>query len=159
MLAFIAGYAPAAENAVLAAPLRPFVPDLQPAVHAPDDFIKVRGAGHGSPRANAWLYVGGTSECVVRPLAASLLPTSSLQPPRPDGADETLGLRIIDEPAPVQSDPALLELQLRAATRRTVASDAVAVRSLARAESQPREVNAWIAAINGACTAGSVVEV
>lgn len=33
--------------------------------------------------------------------------------PRPDGQPDYLGLKVLDEPAPVQSDPTLLNLQLR----------------------------------------------
>jgi intraflagellar transport protein 46 len=40
-------------------------------------------------------------------------PNSFTAPPRPDGAPDFLGLTVLDEPALRQSDPAILELQLR----------------------------------------------
>ena len=108
VLAHIGAYTPA--DRVLAATVRHGIPEMQPAVHPPDDFIK---------------------------------------PPRPDGATETLGLRILDEPAPLQSDPVLLDLQMRAASRRSVSNDSIAVRtSTARGAQLSREINAWIAAMN-----------
>lgn len=44
---------------------------------------------------------------------------------RPDGKPDLLGLKVLDEPAAVQSDPALLTMQLRQASKQ--ASPLVAV--------------------------------
>ena len=41
--------------------------------------------------------------------------TSSSAVPRPDGLDDGLGVRVLDEPGPEQSDPASLSLKLRRA--------------------------------------------
>ena len=38
--------------------------------------------------------------------------------PKPDGQADDLGLRYLDEPSAVQSDPTVLELQLRAKSKK-----------------------------------------
>ena len=73
---FVEAHSP--PDSALEVTLRPFLPDLVPALGAPDPLIK---------------------------------------PPRPDGAPDPLGLTVLDEPAPLQSDPALLTLQLRRQAR------------------------------------------
>ena len=39
---------------------------------------------------------------------------------RPDGQPENVGLVVVDEPSPQQSDPTVLELQLRATTKKSI---------------------------------------
>lgn len=63
--------------------------------------------------------------------------------PRPDGKNDELGLKILDEPAASQSDPTVLELQLRATSKKQQHGD-VAVRSIENAEKTPGEVDKWI---------------
>lgn len=63
--------------------------------------------------------------------------------PRPDGEDDGLGLKILDEPATVQSDPTVLELQLRATSKKQQYGDVV-VRSIENAEKNPAAVEKWI---------------
>ena len=46
-----------------------------------------------------------------------LLPFSTSQVSRPDGKTESLGLNVLDEPRAKQSDPTILDLQLRALTK------------------------------------------
>lgn len=66
---------------------------------------------------------------------------------RPDGKGDDLGLRAIDEPSATQSDSTVLELQLRAISKRQAAGD-VAVRSIENAAKNPSEINKWITSIN-----------
>ena len=40
-----------------------------------------------------------------------------MQVSRPDGKPDLLGLNVLDEPAAVQSDPSLLTMQLRQASK------------------------------------------
>lgn len=63
--------------------------------------------------------------------------------PRPDGKNDELGLKILDEPAAAQSDPTVLELQLRATSKKQQHGD-VAVRSIENAEKNPGEIDKWI---------------
>jgi intraflagellar transport protein 46 len=63
--------------------------------------------------------------------------------PRPDGEDDGLGLKILDEPATIQSDPTVLELQLRATSKKQQYGDVV-VRSIESAEKNPTAVEKWI---------------
>lgn len=69
-----------------------------------------------------------------------------VKPDRPDGQDETLGLERIDEPGPVQSDPTVLDLQLRAMTKRS-AMEPAAVRSIEYADRKPHEIERWVRSI------------
>lgn len=45
--------------------------------------------------------------------------------PRPDGKKDTLGLTVLDEPCTMQSDPAVLQLQLRAVAKQSSAKAVV----------------------------------
>ena len=45
--------------------------------------------------------------------------------PRPDGQTEKVGLTVLDEPAAKQSDPSVLDLQLRAISRKTTQKQAL----------------------------------
>ncbi len=69
------------------------------------------------------------------------------QIPRPDGKDDELGLKRLDEPAAIQSDPTVLELQLRAMTKKQQYGD-VSVRSIENAEKSPLAIEKWINNIN-----------
>jgi intraflagellar transport protein 46 len=66
--------------------------------------------------------------------------------PRPDGEDDGLGLKILDEPATIQSDPTVLELQLRATSKKQQYGDVV-VRSIENAEKSPAAIEKWIQSI------------
>jgi intraflagellar transport protein 46 len=70
-----------------------------------------------------------------------------MQVPRPDGEDDGLGFKILDEPATVQSDPTVLELQLRATSKKQQYGDVV-VRSIEYAEKNPGAIEKWIQNIN-----------
>jgi intraflagellar transport protein 46 len=58
-----------------------------------------------------------------------------------------LGLGILDEPSVLQSDPTVLELQLRQNTKRANLKDA-SVRSVESADKQPQVLTQWITSIN-----------
>ena len=65
------------------------------------------------------------------------------QVPRPDGKDDGLGLRFLDEPSANQSDPTVLELQLRAKSKKLQYGD-VLVRSIENADKNPSKIDKWI---------------
>jgi len=65
--------------------------------------------------------------------------------PRPDASRDELGLAVLDEPAAAQSDATVLELQLRAVSKKQHGD--VAVRSIENAAKNPVEVDRWIASI------------
>ena len=58
--------------------------------------------------------------------------------PQPDGKSDDLGLRVLDEPAATQSDATVLELQLRAISKKS--SGEVSVRSIENAAKNPNEI-------------------
>jgi len=62
---------------------------------------------------------------------------------RPDGKPDTLGLTVLDEPCAKQSDPTVLDLQLRAISKQTTAKQLV-VKSLQNAEKSPKHIDNWI---------------
>ena len=66
---------------------------------------------------------------------------------RPDNKPEQLGLYVLDEPCAKQSDPTVLDLQLRAISKQTT-HKAMVVRSLENAEKNPKAVENWIANIS-----------
>lgn len=63
--------------------------------------------------------------------------------PRPDGKEDDLGLKRLDEPTAIQSDPTVLELQLRAMTKKQQYGD-VSVRAIENAEKSPLAIEKWI---------------
>jgi len=67
--------------------------------------------------------------------------------PRPDDQQEDLGLKYLDEPTAQQSDPTVLELQLRAMSKKQQYGDVV-VRSIENASKDPSAIDKWIQNIN-----------
>lgn len=67
-------------------------------------------------------------------------------PERIDGVDEALGLEVIDEPCAAQSDPTVLDLQLRSIAK-TATSKPVAVGQVADLEKNAKSLDNWIASI------------
>ena len=63
--------------------------------------------------------------------------------PRPDGKEDGLGLRFLDEPSSSQTDPTVLELQLRAKSKKLQYGD-VAVRSIEHADKNPAKIEKWV---------------
>lgn len=65
--------------------------------------------------------------------------------PPPDGRRDELGLKVLDEPAALQSDEKVLELQLRAGSKK--AHGDLSIRSIEHAAKNPAEVERWIRSI------------
>jgi len=70
-----------------------------------------------------------------------------LKVPRPDGKEDSTGLKFLDEPASNQSDPTVLELNLRAKSKKLQYSEMV-VRSIEHADKNPQKIEKWIHDIN-----------
>ncbi|KAL0273483.1 UNVERIFIED_CONTAM: hypothetical protein PYX00_006137 [Menopon gallinae] len=66
---------------------------------------------------------------------------------RPDGKPSTLGLTVLDEPCTQQSDPAVLQLQLRAIEKQSSPKSMV-VKKIDDAEKNGKSIEKWIKAIN-----------
>uniref|UniRef100_A0A914WQG1 Intraflagellar transport protein 46 homolog n=1 Tax=Plectus sambesii TaxID=2011161 RepID=A0A914WQG1_9BILA len=63
--------------------------------------------------------------------------------PRPDDVEDNLGLLVLDEPSAKQSDPTILDLQMRAMTKEGAPKDTV-VKRLERADKNSKEIEQWI---------------
>lgn len=63
--------------------------------------------------------------------------------PRPDGKPDELGFKFLDEPAAQQSDPAVLNLQLRANSKQAF-TQPVQVGVLEDIHKQPEKIDSWI---------------
>eukprot|EP00593_Proboscia_inermis_P016306 CAMPEP_0171327146 /NCGR_PEP_ID=MMETSP0816-20121228/117893_1 /TAXON_ID=420281 /ORGANISM="Proboscia inermis, Strain CCAP1064/1" /LENGTH=449 /DNA_ID=CAMNT_0011826789 /DNA_START=477 /DNA_END=1826 /DNA_ORIENTATION=- len=74
-------------------------------------------------------------------------PDAFLKMPRPDGMKDGLGMRVIDEPSATQSDAAVIELQLRASSKKKLVGEMI-VRSIENAAKSPIEVEGWIESIS-----------
>ncbi len=84
----------------------------------------------------------------LRPFVPDFVPSVGeidpfLKPVRPDGERDTLGMERLDEPAATQSDSTVLELQLRALSKKSHIQPN-AVRSIPEADKNPREIQKWI---------------
>lgn len=66
-----------------------------------------------------------------------------LKVPRPDGKENTLGLTIVDEPCAKQSDPTVLNLQLRNISKTSGVKE-MQVRSVSDVEKNPKKIDFWI---------------
>ena len=91
-------------------------------------------------------------ETKMRPFIPDYIPAvGDIDPfvkvPRPDGKADNLGLDKLDEPAALQSDPNVLQLQLRAVSKSSGAH-VMAVASVDAAEKDPKAISRWIASIN-----------
>jgi intraflagellar transport protein 46 len=69
-----------------------------------------------------------------------------LKVPRPDGVTADLGLKVLDEPAAIQSDSTVLELQMRAISKKQHGE--ASVRSIDDAAKNPKDIQRWIDSIN-----------
>lgn len=126
--------------------IKPFIPDFCPATGEVDPFLKPFRPP--PPSASASSGPNGSKSKLRTP--------GTPLPPPPVGEEETdLGLKVLDEPALNQSDPTVLELQLRAHTKRALlaaggsgsADGAMLVRALEQADKNPKEITKWIASI------------
>lgn len=61
----------------------------------------------------------------------------------PDGTKDGLGLIVLDEPAANQSDPTVLDLQLRVVSKKT-GLQPMTVRSIENADKNPKKISTWI---------------
>ena len=68
-------------------------------------------------------------------------------PGKEEDGEQRLGLKVLDEPASHQSDPTVLDLQLRAISKKSNLEPMV-VRSLEYADKNPREIQRWVESIN-----------
>ncbi|XP_078696162.1 intraflagellar transport protein 46 homolog isoform X1 [Branchiostoma floridae x Branchiostoma belcheri] len=66
---------------------------------------------------------------------------------RPDSKPSPLGLTVLDEPCAKQSDPTVLDLQLRAISKQTT-TKAMQVSSVAQADKNPKAIENWIDSIS-----------
>jgi intraflagellar transport protein 46 len=62
--------------------------------------------------------------------------------PRPDGKQENLGYNVLDEPSSRQSDPHVLDLQLRSFFKQSTTAKPSVVKSVEHGNS--REIDNWI---------------
>lgn len=89
----------------------------------------------------------------MRPHVPEFIPSvgevdAFLKVPRPDGAHEDLGLLVLDEPKLNQTDPAVLELQLKSFVKpRGNNQTGAVVRSIDNADKNPRQITKWINSI------------
>ncbi|KAK3268283.1 hypothetical protein CYMTET_23204 [Cymbomonas tetramitiformis] len=65
---------------------------------------------------------------------------------RPDGKPDDLGLKVLDEPAAKQSDPTVLNLQLRAISKQSNLKP-MEVTSIDGADKNPRKIQNWVQSI------------
>lgn len=64
--------------------------------------------------------------------------------PRPDGQAEKTGLTVLDEPAAKQSDPSVLDLQLRAISKRSSQKQVVVKKVDSNTEKSAKSIDKWI---------------
>ncbi|KAK2946321.1 putative Intraflagellar transport protein 46 like protein [Blattamonas nauphoetae] len=93
---------------MLPAPLKPFIPEYQPAIGEVDSFVKVQ---------------------------------------RPDGVGDLLGLVVLDEPGPEQSNPSVLEMQLRNLDKLSDVKQPVNVRTVDASDKGALGLQSWINSI------------
>ena len=104
-------------------------------------------AAFAPPRVELRVRPYPTLPPYVPAIGLPLLCDPCVRPPRPDGAPDSSPeglLDALDEPAPQQSDPVLLDLQLRALAFR---GGRGAVRAIADAAARPADVARWAASI------------
>ena len=66
--------------------------------------------------------------------------------PRPDGKEDDLGLKVLDEPNPEQTEPDVLDLKLRAICKRSNLAPRL-VKSIENADKNPKAIEKWIESI------------
>ena len=87
--------------------------------------------------------------CFMPPYVCSVgEPDSMVKIPRPDGVDDGVGTVILDEAIPSkQSNPAVLELQLRNSNKLSGRGSNNVVRSISNAKQHTNEINKWIQSV------------
>ncbi|EDV25774.1 uncharacterized protein TRIADDRAFT_4027, partial [Trichoplax adhaerens] len=87
----------------------------------------------------------------LRPFIPDYIPAvgdidAFIKVPRPDNKTDTLGMAILDEPCANQSDPTVLDLQLRTISKQSSAKS-VSIRSIDHADKNSKAIDAWIQSI------------
>lgn len=87
----------------------------------------------------------------LRPFIPDYIPAvgeidAFLKVPPPDGSDDQLGLKVLDEPSSHQSDASVLELRLRVLSKHVV-NKPVSVASIQDASKHPKKIQRWIDSI------------
>jgi intraflagellar transport protein 46 len=90
-------------------------------------------------------------ETQLRPFVPEYIPAigdidAFLKVARPDGKTETAGLLVLDEPRAKQSDPTVLDLQLRTLTKQTTVKP-VTVHSIEDPDKDSKAMDNWIESI------------
>jgi len=88
----------------------------------------------------------------LRPFIPDYIPAvgdidAFIKVPRPDSKQENLGLTVLDEPIYQQSDPTVIEMQLRHQSK-SQAMGAAVVSSIENAEKVPKKIKSWVASIS-----------
>ena len=115
------------------------------------------GANSELSMEDLFQYIGrykpqsATLETKIKPFIPDYFPAVGdvdefLKVPRPDGKPDDLGLKTLDEPAITQSEPAILNLQLRANSKQAFAKP-VQVGYLDDAANQVDKIDSWVANI------------
>jgi len=91
-------------------------------------------------------------ETRVKPFIPDYIPAvgdidAFIKIPRPDGKTDGLGAAVLDEPTANQSDPTVLQLQMRAMSKQSNLQP-MSVRSIESAEKNSKAINAWITSLN-----------
>ena len=87
-------------------------------------------------------------ETLLKPFIPDYIPAVGdidefIKVPRPDGRPDLLGLKTLDEPAPMQSDPTVLSMQIRSISK-TSNLQPIQVTSLQAEEQTPQRIGNWI---------------
>ena len=88
----------------------------------------------------------------VKPFIPDYIPSAGdidafIKVSRPDGKSDVLGISVLDEPAASQSDPNVLDLQLRAISKQA-APRALTVKTLADVQRNPKAIDSWVDSIS-----------
>ena len=67
---------------------------------------------------------------------------------KPGSEEIKLGLKVLDEPSKVQSDPAIIELQLKTLSKQPRTKSATLVKKLTGDKNLDKNIDNWIASIN-----------
>ncbi|XP_062499319.1 intraflagellar transport protein 46 homolog [Corticium candelabrum] len=91
-------------------------------------------------------------ETKLKPFIPDYIPSvgdidAFLKMPRPDGQTDQLGLIVLDEPCAKQSDPTVLDLQLRTLTKQPNLK-AMTVHNVADVQKNPKALDNWIQSMN-----------
>mmetsp|Transcript_76180 Transcript_76180/g.204522 ORF Transcript_76180/g.204522 Transcript_76180/m.204522 type:complete len:296 (-) Transcript_76180:298-1185(-) len=87
-------------------------------------------------------------ETKLKPFIPDYVPTVGeidpfLKLPRPDGKKDELGVKVLDEPGAQQTDPTVLDLQLRAVSTQAPMQPTM-VPSIENARANPQKISSWM---------------